>query len=97
MVEIMVNLDTLKLLPCPFCGRQATIILHPGENWDGKRDKSINIGAGFGLWYVGCSYPFFEGLDGKPRCEIAPAASWFAKLEVAIVEWNTRYSQTQTL
>jgi len=49
-----------ELRPCPFCGRQATIVRHPGTNWDGSRGKEVNVGAMHGLWYVGCSYPFFE-------------------------------------
>ena len=79
-----------NLPPCPFCGRQAAIVMHPGQNWDGKMGKYINIGATHGTWYVGCSYPFFEGLDDKPACEIAPSASWYAHLEDAIEHWCKR-------
>ena len=89
------NIDILipDLEDCPFCGRKATIVLHPGYNWGGEaKDSAINIGAMHGLWYVGCSYEFFEELDigHVPWCHVKPAASWYAKLEDAIKHWNTR-------
>lgn len=85
------NIEKIELLPCPFCGRQATIVLHPGINWD-RSNNNINTGALFGTWYVGCSYPFFEDIDigTKKRCEIKPSASWHAILENAVKEWNGR-------
>jgi len=76
-----------KLKPCPFCGRQATIVMHPG-NWDVK--PPIQEGGCQGLWYVGCSYSFFEGLDAEPICEIVPCANWYADLDRAIEAWNWR-------
>jgi hypothetical protein len=80
----------IELKPCPFCGRQATIVMHPGTNWDGKAGKYINVGANHGCWYVGCSYRWFEGLDNDPMCEVCPSASWYAHLEDAIEHWNNQ-------
>jgi len=80
----------VKLKQCPFCGRQATIVRNPGSNWDGKKGENVSVGACFGLWFVGCSYVFFEDQDTMQRCELAPAASWYAKLEEAVKQWNTR-------
>ena len=85
----MMKIEDIELKPCPFCGRQATIVMHPGENWDGKAPNYVNIGAGHRTWYVGCSYPFFESIDSKPRCEMIPH-SWYANLEDAVREWNKR-------
>lgn len=82
-----------ELLPCPFCGRKATIVMNSGSNWDGKDGEHINIGAMCGLWFVGCSYSFFEGTDRLPECEISPAAKWYAKLDDAVKLWNTRANQ----
>ena len=48
----------------------------------------MNIGALHETWYVGCPYPFFESL--VKYCSIHPSASWFASLEEAEKEWNTR-------
>lgn len=73
---------------CPFCGEHAIRVQHPGYNWDGKEGKYINIGASYGLWYVGCPHPFFE--SSVKHCEVAPSASWFAELEEAEKQWNKR-------
>ena len=78
----------MDLKPCPFCGQQAIIVSNPGHNWDGKEGDHINIGACYGLWYVGCPHTFFE--SAVKRCEIHPSASWYAKLEHAIENWNCR-------
>jgi hypothetical protein len=59
-------LKDINLKPCPFCGRQATIVMHPGQSWDGSLGKCVNVRANHKTWYVGCSYPFFEGLDSEP-------------------------------
>ena len=81
------RIENIELKPCPFCGRQATIVMHPG-NWD--VEYPLQEGGCHRTWYVGCSYSFFEGLDNKPRCEITPSASWYAHLDDAIREWNKR-------
>ena len=80
-------MQDIELKPCPFCGRQATIVMHPG-NWNVKLPQQE--GGMHKTWYVGCSYPFFEGLDNKPICEVKPSASWYADLDNAIKHWNFR-------
>lgn len=75
-----------ELKSCPFCGSKAIRVQNPGHNWDGKEGKHINIGACYGLWYVGCPSTFYE--DSVPACEIAPAAKWFADLAEAERVWN---------
>lgn len=75
----------IELKQCPFCGNEATIIRHPGMNWDGSQD-GLNIGALHGTWYVGCPYAF----DDMYCCEVSPSASWYAKLEDAVYNWNKR-------
>jgi hypothetical protein len=84
------NIHDSELKSCPFCKRPATIVRNPGSNWDGSEGEHVNIGAGHGLWFVGCSYSFFEGLDKFPDCNIVPAAKWYSQLEEAIKAWNTR-------
>ncbi len=76
-----------KLKNCPFCGGHAIRVSNPGHNWDGT-EKFINIGACYGLWYVGCPAPFFEG--AVDHCETAPGASWYVSLEEAERVWNKR-------
>ena len=80
--------DLPELDDCPFCGGKAIIVRNPGSNWDGKEGPYINVGAGYGLWYVGCPFLFFE--DTSPHCEINPSACWYAHLEDAIRHWNKR-------
>lgn len=87
MSELLYDADLCR---CPFCGRRATIVRHPGTNWDGKEGKHINIGALHGLWFVGCSYSYFEGIDSLPECEVSPSIKWYADLNEAIKLWNTR-------
>lgn len=84
-----VELNKIELEPCPFCGRQAIIQSHPGYNWNGA-EEHVNVGAMHGLWYVGCSYEAFPGLDDTPWCHIKPAACWYASLIEAIEHWNRR-------
>lgn len=86
--------DFPELNLCPFCGGHAIRVQHPGTNWDGKRDKGINIGAGHGLWYVGCPHNFFETM--VEHCEICPSASWNVNLEDAENDWNKRTSLSKT-
>jgi len=77
-----------KELPqCPFCGGRAIRVQHPGSNWDCSK-KDVNIGAMYGLWYVGCPSNFFKYIS--PKCEISPSASWYAKLEDAEEHWRKR-------
>ncbi len=78
-----------ELENCPYCGRHATIVMHPGHNWDSK-NKDMVTGACYGLWYVGCSYEYFETCEDKGTCHVHPAASWYKDLEEAIKHWNTR-------
>lgn len=73
---------------CPFCGQSAVIATHCGMNWDGKMDKCVNIGAMYGLWYVGCPAGIYE-VEVK-ICEVSPAACWFKDLEEAVKVWNKR-------
>ena len=82
------DLEAVHLEDCPFCGGKAIIVRHPGDNWDGKQGKHINIGAGHATWYVGCPSGFFEEI--APHCEVHPAACWYAHLADAIKAWNTR-------
>jgi len=81
-----VKLDELK--QCPFCHQASIVVSHPGQNWDGKMGKVYEVGGMHGLWYVGCPVAFFE-VDMR-RCEVMPAASWYAKLEDAVKAWNKR-------
>jgi len=83
----MKDIHQAKLRPCPFCGRQAIIVRHPG-NWNVR--PPYQKGGMHGTWYVGCSYPFFEEIDDDPSCEVAPAAKWYANLEMAIKAWNKK-------
>jgi len=78
----------IDLKPCPFCGEQAIRVSHPGMNWDGKKEH-MNIGACHNTWYVGCPFPFFEGL--VKHCDVHPSASWFVSLEEAERVWNERF------
>lgn len=87
--KLAMDINNLELKPCPFCGGRAIILSHPGQNWDGKEGKHINIGACHGLWYVGCPHEYFEVGDLVPHCEIHPSAQWYARLEDAIYHWNT--------
>ena len=80
--------ENIHLKDCPFCRGKAILVRHPGDNWDGKQGKYINIGAGFGTRYVGCPSVFFE--DITPHCEVHPAAKWHARLKDAIKAWNSR-------
>lgn len=79
-----------ELKKCPFCGRNATIVMNPGSNWDGKQGSSITVGALHGLWYVGCSNSWFEGIDDLPDCQIKPNGGWWANLDDGIEAWNNR-------
>ena len=74
----------MELELCPFCGRQAIRMQHPGL----PEDKANNVreDALMGLWYVGC--PEIKLEDNK--CEVHPAACWYARLSDAEKEWNTR-------
>lgn len=85
--------EYIELEKCPFCGRHATIVRHPGI-WDNpSKESSLNNGRLHGLWYVGCSYNYFEGIDDLPMCQINPSALWYAKLSDAIVAWNKRVEE----
>ena len=77
-----------ELRVCPFCKRHATIVMHPGLNWDGELGKGYTVGGMRGLWYVGCSFEFFETVENKKWCEVKPAASWYASLEEAVNHWQ---------
>lgn len=81
------EIDFDNLRACPFCGQKPCITSHPGINWDGK-EKHINKGGMFGLWYVGCPSGVHDFISHK--CEIKPAAKWYADLKVAIRHWNER-------
>lgn len=82
------DIENVELEACPFCGREAIIVMHPGR-WNVK-SKYEQEGGLWGTWYVGCPYPFFEDLYEAERCDIAPAACWFAHLDEAIKWWNKR-------
>jgi len=79
-----------ELKDCPFCGQKAIRVQHVGqwEKYQPEPKKFTNNGAMHGLWYVGCPSSFFEGCVDV--CEVHPSASWYAKLEDAEREWNTR-------
>lgn len=74
-----------ELKPCPFCGQDAIRSQNPGHNWDGK-DKNLNVGACYGLWFVGCPSAIYDNL----KCKIHPGAKWYANLEDAEEDWNRR-------
>jgi len=75
-----------KIIPCPFCGRDAIYLIHKGYRKDeipGCQENAMK-----GLFYVGCPEP----ISKTHVCEIVPSASWFVNLEIAIENWNLRYA-----
>lgn len=79
--------ENVHLEDCPFCDGKAIIVRNPGTNWDGKQEH-LNVGAGYGTWYVGCPSVFFEST--AKDCQVHPSASWYAHLADAVKDWNTR-------
>lgn len=85
--------EMTELKPCPFCGQHAIRAQNAGHNWDVREDSHTNIGACYGTWYVGCPSGVYSSLETK--CEIHPAACWYAELGDAEHEWNKRYGKEE--
>lgn len=68
--------DTVKLKPCPICGKQPKV----------KRDYGSE-GAGFGAWCTIQCKPFLR----RPHLKVEEGkAQWERALKYAIEEWNRR-------
>jgi hypothetical protein len=71
------------MLPCPFCGGQATVRV------DGNGKFSEQVEYPFGSFFsVGCG----QAMSGiRPHCQIQPRTSGFLRPALAAATWNDRF------